>query len=521
VVLEGGFVQTIPVQPGGTFILSDTSYGLLGTNTLGGDHVYTDLSPWVRSGSVTRPVTRQQGPLYSYPQSTMSVVLMNADGRFDPDNLGGPYTAAGQTELRAIVPIRIRAIWNGISYPLFDGFTDSWEDNGENYAGRYAEMTVHATDAQKVLQGLHLTALGSPAGAGETTDLRIDRILTAAGWYTGSGRRVLAPGDSQMQGTVLGDTPWNLMQLAADSEIGELYVSGSGAVVFRNRQGILQDTRSTTPQGVFGDVPGAAEAAGTEQAYRQVTHVRDDTTIANDVQATRAGSANMQEAFSQAMIDKYLFARTYQRTDLLLTSDAETLNWAQWVLYVAKNDEDRFDQLVIFPLRDPASLWPQVLGREVGDRIQVWRRPPGVLDTAAPWQFSNSGASPNASTFTVTTAQAASISPGDDFQLYTSGMVLKQPAVFSVLSLGTPSGGLVAVTFSPPAAAVPASGDIALQVTGAIVKDCFIRGIAHSWNVSSNSWQTTFTLQDASRYSSFWTLDHPVNGRLNNNALAY
>jgi len=523
VVLEGGFVQTKPVQPAGTFILSDATYGILGTSTLGGDHTYSDLSSWVRSGSVTRPVTRQQGPLYSYPQATMSVVLNNADGRFDPNNLGpaAPYVAAGQTELRAIVPIRLRAIWNGISYPLFDGFTDAWTDDGANYAGRYAETTVEATDAQKVLQGLHLTPLGSAVGAGETTDARINRILTEAGWYTGNGRRQLAPGDSQMQGTILGDTPWNLMQLAVDSEIGELYINGSGVVVFRNRQGILQDTRSTVPQAVFGDAAGSAQAAGTEVPYRQVTRARDDTTVSNDVQATRAGSTNMQEAFSQAMIDKYLFARTYQRTDLLLTSDSETMNWAQWVLYVAKNDEDRFDQLVIFPLRDPVNLWPQALGREIGDRIQVWRRPPGVLDTTSPWQFSNIGAAPDASTFTVTIVQAASISPGDDFQLYTSGMVLKQPAIFNVIALGTPSGGNVAVTFAPPAVSAPASGDVVLQVTGAVVKDCFIRGIAHSFSVSADTWQTTFTLQDASRYSSFWTLDAPVNGKLNQNGLAY
>lgn len=216
------------------------------------------------------------------------------------------------------------------------------------------------------------------------------------------------------------------MQVTADSEIGELYIDGAGALVFRNRRGLLEDTRSAASQAAFGDAPG-------ELAYRSVTRARDDTTIANDVQATRVGGT-LQEAFDQASVNKYLFPRTYQRTDLILTSDATALQWAQWVLYTARNDEDRFDQLVIYPMRDPANLWPQALGRQVGDRITITRRPPGG--------------------FTVT-------------------------------------------------------------------RDCFIRGIAHAFDVSAGTWATTWTLQDASKYGAFLTLDNATLGQLDANAVAY
>lgn len=429
ILVEGAFVATTPVQPGGVLLLDDIANGLLDTNTLGSDDTWSDLSAWVRSGSITRPASREQGPLYSYQPGTAAVVLNNADGRFDPDNLGGPYVAAGATELDAMTPVRVSATWNGIRYPLFAGYTDSWDDDGANYAGHYAETTLAATDAQKVLNGMHLATLGSPAGANESTGARIDRILSAAGWYTGSGKRVLAAGDSLVQATVLGDTPWNLMQITADSELGELYIGGSGAVIFRNRHAILTEARSNTPQAVFGD------GGGTELPFRSVTRSRDDTTIANDVQATRAGSSALQEAFDNASIAKYLFTRTYQRTDLMLASDADTLAWAQWICYVAKNDEDRFEQLTLNPLRDPVNLWPQALGRQIGDRITVIRRPPGI--------------------------------------------------------------------------AVP------------VTRDCFIRGIAHAWDWGAGTWTTTWTLQDASRYGSFLTLDHPVLGQLNTNAIAF
>lgn len=433
IIVEGGFTYDPPVQPPGTFILDDAANGILDTSMLGGGVYWSDISAFMRSGSVNRPASRQQGPLWTYQPGTASLTLNNKDGRFDPDNLSGPYVFNSVSGLAAMAPVRVRATWAGVTYPLFSGFADSWGDAGQNYAGRYAETTVAATDAQKVLAGITIPS-GGPAGAGETSGARVTRILDAASWFTGTGWRQVATGDSTVLATSYGDTAWNLMQAAADAEIGELYVNGAGQVKFRNRRAMLTSARSNAPQAVFGDAAGTAETAGTEQPYRTVSRSRDDATMANDVQATRTGGA-LQEVQDSASIKKYLFPRTFSRSDLQLQDDATTLQWAQWVLYVAAADEDRFDQLVLYPMRDAANLWPQALGREVGDRIQVWRRPPGVV--------------------------------------------------------------------SP------------------VVKDVFIRGIAHAWDVSAGTWQTTWTLQDASKYGSFLTLDNPTLGQLDSNALAF
>jgi hypothetical protein len=432
--VEGGFATVSPVQPAGTLLLDDPAYGILGTDLLGADVTWSDLSAWVRSGSVTRPASRQQGPLWSYPAGTAAVTLKNGDGRFDPDNLAGPYVAAGVTQLAAMVPVRVRATWAGAVYPLFSGFADSWiPEDGRNYAGHYAEATVTATDGQKVLAGITLPATAA-AGAGEDTGARVTRILGLAGWYTGSGYRQVAAGNSTVQAYAGGDTAWNLMQAAADAEIGDLYLNGAGQLVFRNRLAILASARSATVQAVFGDSIGTAETAGTERPYTSVTRARDDTTLANDVQATRTGGT-LQHVRDTASIQKYLFPRSYARADLILQDDPAALNWAQWVLYVAATDEDRFDQIILFPLRDPVNLWPLALGSQAGDRIQAWRRPPG---------------------------------PG-----------------------------------SP------------------VVKDCFIRGITHAFDFSAGTWVTTWTLQDASKYGSFLTLDNATLGQLGTNALAF
>ena len=432
-IIEAGVAPASPVQPAGTLILGDATNGKLDTATLGGATSWTDISPWVISFTVTRPSTRQMGPLWSYQAGTVSVTLDNADGRFDPDNLAGPYVAAGVSQLAAMVPLRIRAMFSGATYPLYSGFTDGWAPAQVTYEGGYAELTVTATDAFKVLAGITLPAV-TVEGAGADTGARVRDILSRAGWYTSAEQSAIAAGNSTVQGTPLGDTALNLMQSAADSEIGQLYVSGSGVVVYRNRQAILLEARSNTVQAVFGDLPGTVQPAGTELAYAAVTRASDDTTIGNDIQATRIGGT-MQEAKDAASIAKYLFPRTYARSDLILQDDTTALNWANWVLYISKSGEDRFETLAVDPQADTASLWPQVLSREIGDRIQVWHRP--------------------------------------------------------------------------------------ASVTAPVVKDCFIAGITHAWDSVTSAWLTTWTLQDASKYGSFLTLDNPTLGKLGSNALVF
>ncbi|HSZ38461.1 MAG TPA: hypothetical protein VK817_00740 [Trebonia sp.] len=377
IIVEAGLATTTPVQVSTVLILDDPVLGLLDTATLGGGITWSAVSPKVISFSVTRPSTRLAGPLWNYQAGTASILLDNSDGSFDPDNLAGPYVTGGATELLPMVPVRIRAVFAGVTYALYSGYADGWMPAQVTYAGGYAELTLPATDAFKVLAGITLPALGSPEGVGATSGARIRDILTRAGWWTSAEYTAVGPGSSTLQGTSLGDTALNLMQIATDSEIGQLYVNGAGAVTFRGRQQILSEARSNTVQAVFGDLPGTVHAAGTELACAAIGRASDDTTIANDIQATHVGG-NLQEAQDAASIAKYLFPRSYARSDLILQGDPDALAWAQWVLYVSKGGEDRFESLQVDPAADPANLWPQVLGREIGDRIEVWVRPAGV-----------------------------------------------------------------------------------------------------------------------------------------------
>src|SRR6266581_3648538 len=374
VIIEAGLTAAAPQVPAGTFILDDPVYGKLGSgNQLADTTAWTDIAGLFIRGTISRPSTRVQGPLLTYQGGTATGTFDNTTGALDPDNPSSPYAGA----LRPMVPFAVRAVYGSVSYPMWAGFTGSWAGADLAYDMGYDEVTITADDGFKVLAGITIPAAtggggSSGAGDGEDSGARVTRILNAASGYT-DPRRVSA-GDSVLQGTLWGDTALNLLQLTADSEIGELYMDGAGNVVFRHRHAVLTDARSATVQAVFGDAPGTVHGALTELACTPHRRAADDITLANDIQATSAGGT-LQEAQSASSQRTYLFPRTYARSDLLLEDDPTTLAWAQWVLAVSLAGDDRFDAITIDPVADPDGLFPQVLGREIGDRIQVWRRP--------------------------------------------------------------------------------------------------------------------------------------------------
>ena len=101
----------------------------------------------------------------------------------------------------------------------------------------------------------------------------------------------------------------------------------------------------------------------------------DDTGLANLIRATRVGGTE-QVAQNTASQTAYL-TRTFMATGLTMQDDPTALDWARFILYQTKDPELRFSALEILPQRDENNLYPQVLGREFGDKLRIARRPPG------------------------------------------------------------------------------------------------------------------------------------------------
>jgi hypothetical protein len=258
-----------------------------------------------------------------------------------------------------------------VTFPLFRGFVDNW--NIAWTADVDSEVTVPCTDGFKLLGAVDRAALGAPVGANELSGARVTRILDSADWPVAD--RNIATGSSQMQGTTLDGAALTELFLTADSELGEFYLDAAGTATFRGRTGILNDTRSTNPQARFGD---GGSIAG-ELMYLDVEISNDDTQLYNEARVARTGGSQ-QTAFDQDSIDDFLI-HTFERTDLTLVSDSEALAYAQWIVYISKDPELKFDKLIIKPQKDEENLFPQVLDREIGDRVRITRRPP---DTTKP-----------------------------------------------------------------------------------------------------------------------------------------
>ncbi|MEV4000991.1 hypothetical protein [Actinomadura sp. NPDC049753] len=366
--------------------LDDPTRGKLDVGTLGDG---SDLEPtWTEladrategTGTVSRGSQRIDSPIVQYEPGTLSVPLANDDRALDPSNLNGPYVDPlnGTSRVTAMRAVRVRATWANVTYELFQGTANEWlvayQDPGQ------AITTLTATDGMKVLTGISRATVEA-VGDGETTGARINRILDSAGW--GAEDRLVDDGDTFVQETTLEGEILAELQAVADTEIGELYVDGGGRVRFRARNGLLTDARSNTSQAVFGD-------DGDELPYKDVAVSTDDATFYNEVRVTRAARTVPEgdppdEPVEQVADDTTSQALFYRRTFTppsapILLTDADAKAYADWLVSVSSEPELRFTELTIEPATQPAELWPQALGRQIGDRITIIRRPPGGGD---------------------------------------------------------------------------------------------------------------------------------------------
>lgn len=341
-----------------SMIFGDATSGKFGTGTFGGEAAFVDVTEYVRSGSISRGVSRQDGIYGRAEAGTAEVVLSNLDARFDPTNLSGPYVAAGASQVKPRRAWRIRA--GGVD--LWRGFADSW-DLSYPLGGRDAICTLRGTDGTKVLAGYDPPAT---AGAVESTGARIARILDLAGWPAAD--RDLDVGDTTVQAASIAASAWTEILLTADTEIGEVYFDGAGRLVFRARSALWTEARSITSQATFGDGPG-------ELHYTDVDLAHDDTQLVNVARIARVGGAEQiaEDLTSQAEYQR----RSFDRNDLIHQTDDESADYAALVVATLAEGELRVDSITVDPRRDPTALYPHVLGRELGDRITVKRRAPG------------------------------------------------------------------------------------------------------------------------------------------------
>lgn len=267
---------------------------------------------------------------------------------------GGPY----YPNFKPMRRIRGTATWDGDDEPLIYAFLD---DPIQDYPGfEDALNRVTATDAFKILNK-KLVSGDFPA---QRSDERIDAILDAVGWPAAA--RDLAVGVTTVDAITLDKvSALEHIQQVAESESGRFFMAANGDATFIDRHAAYL----TTSQATFGEQ---------EINYVDARLGGGESLIYNEILVQRAAQGTVeQSATDTASADEFM-PRTLSRTGQHMDSDNEAKDKADFELALYKAYHPRIVSLQLKGEYQPDDVWPQALGRELGDRLTVRKRPPNA-----------------------------------------------------------------------------------------------------------------------------------------------
>lgn len=354
--------------PAGYLRLDDPVSGLLDVGLLAPDGLVTDVSTdangfqRVMAFTIDRSSTQGAGALVEYATGTLSLTLRDDNGDLDPANIAEPIPG---------VSIQLSKVWAGTVYPLFTGTIDSWLPS--LIGPSQAVVQITASDALATIAG-YTSGETALVGGGDTSDARVNRILDAIGWP--AGRRDIDAGTTTLDATTMAGNALDNLRHTARAEVGDLWATPGGIIRFRERYGLYTTVASSTVQATFG-----SDIAGGELPYvGSLGMSYDRTTLINVVRASRPG-ATVYESGDEVSRSRYGDRALPDQTDLQLADDDQVAVWADYVRARDSVPAVRFTDLTVDVRADEAALYPQVLGRDFGDRVAVVRRPPGVVQT--------------------------------------------------------------------------------------------------------------------------------------------
>lgn len=236
----------------------------------------------------------------------------------------------------------------GVGTPAFDGLVD--EVALYNSALSAARVDAHYDAAY----GLPFESL---AGA------RLGNVLDLITWP--SADRSIDAGQFVMQRVKepLYDTPpFEYITRLVESEgwPAAWFINGAGEFVFQDRAHATPSSSATFSDNsatLYYDA-GPAPACSESGIWTRVVLQAED--------------GKPQTATDTSAGDEFC-PRTLTRTGLLNASDADVATMASSELTRWKTAKDHLERLVIDPTDEPATMWPQVLAREINDRVAAER----------------------------------------------------------------------------------------------------------------------------------------------------
>ena len=323
---------------GYAFTIGSPTAGILGTNVLADNASdVVDLSDQVTKVSTKGSYNLIQDQFIS---NTCSVTVLDPNGDWNPQNTASPYYGK-------LVPLRklqISAIYLGVTYYIFSGYTDSY-----NYTypkdQEFGYVVINCTDAFRLFNLANISTV-SGATAGQDTGTRIGKILDQIQWP--SSMRSITTGGSETTCQV--DPGTNRTALAAIkmvewTEQGAFYMGATGNVVFKSRAQI---------ESYSGQNPTVFTNAGSGGIpYNNIVFAYDDKLIINQTNVQNTGGT-MQSATNSTSISTY-FPHSFTQQNVLAQTDADALNIARLYTATRAFTTLRIDAMTL-DLSDPAMV---------------------------------------------------------------------------------------------------------------------------------------------------------------------
>jgi hypothetical protein len=245
---------------------------------------------------------------------------------------------------------------------IFDGVIGDW--NLEYDVGGQSLAFAECVDALGQLGRMEFDAWTATASqtAGPRITAALDRSEVAF-----TSNRSIDTGVSVLQGDSVswGSNVLNYLQLVTRSDLGRFYASRTGVVTFRDRLDPLNVGIAVTFTDDGTGVPfqGIAMSYGSELLYNRVGIDREGGTL-----------QTVSNAASQALYG----ASSLSETGLLLNSDTQSLDMANYLLGIYDEPELRVAELVVELAPLTSAQQVSVLSLDIASVISVTWTPNGV-----------------------------------------------------------------------------------------------------------------------------------------------
>ena len=302
---------------------------------------WTDVTADVRAWRTRRGRVHE---LRRFEAGTATLLMNNRAGDWNPQNTAGAHSP----DLVPGLPIRLVATFSGTPYPIWYGFVESFPLVFPGQAD--ATVEIECSDMFDLLANADHTA----ALSAELSSVRINGLLTAYG--VPAGLLDLDTGVIDMAArTTVNSTVLSEANLAADTELGQLFVAADGKATLHYRY--ERDTNKLTPVDIFGPA---------NIIYQDVVASTDRSELFNQVVITAAaGNGAANDSTSQT---------SYGIRSLQLTHDPSDPNLAQsaaeGLVDRYKDPRQRVRSLDVVPAAQPND-WNVILAAEISDRFTV------------------------------------------------------------------------------------------------------------------------------------------------------